>query len=235
MMLEVSRLRAAYDGVVALHDVSFAINEGEVVSIIGSNGAGKTTTLRTISGQIRPEAGRIAFRGNRIDHLPAHQIAGLGIAHIPEGRKIFSRLTVLDNLLVGSYSQRARADEQRSLNRIFQMFPRLHERASQRAGTLSGGEQQMLAIGRGLMLRPALLMLDEPSLGLAPKLVDEIFSTIRAIASEGMTILLVEQNVREALELADRAYVLQTGSTIAEGTGRELLGSDLVRHAYLGI
>ncbi|MBA3643098.1 MAG: ABC transporter ATP-binding protein [Chloroflexia bacterium] len=235
MMLEVSRLRAAYDGVVALHDVSFAINEGEVVSIIGSNGAGKTTTLRTISGQIRPDAGRIAFRGNRIDHLPAHQIAGLGIAHIPEGRKIFSRLTVLDNLLVGSYCQRARADEQTSLNRIFQMFPRLHERASQRAGTLSGGEQQMLAIGRGLMLRPALLMLDEPSLGLAPKLVDEIFSTIRAIASEGMTILLVEQNVRESLELADRAYVLQTGSTIAEGTGRELLGSDLVRHAYLGI
>jgi len=235
MMLEVSRLRAAYDGVVALHDVSFAINEGEVVSIIGSNGAGKTTTLRTISGQIRPDAGRIAFRGNRIDHLPAHQIAGLGIAHIPEGRKIFSRLTVLDNLLVGSYCQRARADEQTSLNRIFQMFPRLKERASQRAGTLSGGEQQMLAIGRGLMLRPALLMLDEPSLGLAPKLVDEIFSTIRAIASEGMTILLVEQNVRESLELADRAYVLQTGSTIAEGTGRELLGSDLVRHAYLGI
>lgn len=235
MMLEVSRLRAAYDGVVALHDVSFAINEGEVVSIIGSNGAGKTTTLRTISGQIRPDAGRIAFRGNRIDHLPAHQIAGLGIAHIPEGRKIFSRLTVLDNLLVGSYCQRARADEQTSLNRIFQMFPRLKERAGQRAGTLSGGEQQMLAIGRGLMLRPALLMLDEPSLGLAPKLVDEIFSTIRAIASEGMTILLVEQNVRESLELADRAYVLQTGSTIAEGTGRELLGSDLVRHAYLGI
>ena len=235
MMLEVSRLRAAYDGVVALHDVSFAINEGEVVSIIGSNGAGKTTTLRTISGQIRPEAGRIAFRGSRIDHLPAHQIAGLGIAHIPEGRKIFSRLTVLDNLLVGSYCQRARADEQTSLNRIFQMFPRLKERAGQRAGTLSGGEQQMLAISRGLMLRPVLLMLDEPSLGLAPKLVDEIFSTIRAIASEGMTILLVEQNVRESLELADRAYVLQTGSTIAEGTGRELLSSDLVRHAYLGI
>jgi len=235
MMLAVTRLRASYDGVVALHDVSFAINEGEVVSIIGSNGAGKSTTLRTISGQIRPDAGQIAFRGQRIDHLPAHQIAAHGIAHVPEGRKIFSRLSVLDNLLVGSYSGRARAAEQASLDRIFTMFPRLKERATQRAGTLSGGEQQMLAIGRGLMLRPALLMLDEPSLGLAPKLVDEIFSTIRAIAGEGMTILLVEQNVRESLELTDRAYVLQTGSTILEGTGPELLASDLVRRAYLGI
>jgi branched-chain amino acid transport system ATP-binding protein len=234
-MLEVSHIQAEYAGVVALHDVSFAVAEGEVVSIIGSNGAGKSTTLRTISGQLRPTRGSITFRGERIGGLPAHRIAEQGIAHVPEGRKLFSRLSVLENLLVGSYSGRARVDEQASIDRVFQMFPRLEERATQRAGTLSGGEQQMLAIGRGLMLRPALLMLDEPSLGLAPKLVDEIFATIRTIADEGMTILLVEQNVRESLDLADRAYVLQTGRTILEGTGQELLDSDLVRQAYLGI
>ncbi len=235
MLLEVSYIQAGYDGVIALHDVSFVVPEGQVVSIIGANGAGKSTTLRTISGQPRPSAGEIKFRGQRISGLPAYRIAELGIAHVPEGRKLFSRLSVLDNLLVGSYSARGRADEQASIERIFAMFPRLRERATQRAGTLSGGEQQMLAIGRGLMLRPALLMLDEPSLGLAPKLVDEIFATIRTIADEGMTILLVEQNVREALTLADRAYVLQTGRTILEGTGLELLASDLVRQAYLGI
>ncbi|MDQ3410855.1 MAG: ABC transporter ATP-binding protein [Chloroflexota bacterium] len=234
-MLEVSRIQAGYDGVVALHDVSFAVAEGEVVSIIGSNGAGKSTTLRTISGQLRPEAGSISFHGRRLDGQPAHRIAELGIAHVPEGRKLFSRLSVMDNLLTGSYSARARPSEREMIRRVFAMFPRLAERAAQRAGTLSGGEQQMLAIGRGLMLQPVVLMLDEPSLGLAPKLVDEIFATIRAIASEGMTILLVEQNVREALELADRAYVLQTGHTVLEGTGRELLDSDLVRRAYLGI
>ena len=235
MLLEVSHIQAQYDGVIALHDVSFGVPEGKVVSIIGANGAGKSTTLRAISGQPRPSAGEIRFRGQRISGLPAYRIAELGIAHVPEGRKLFSRLTVLENLLVGSFSPRGRAGEDESIERIFTMFPRLRERATQRAGTLSGGEQQMLAIGRGLMLRPALLMLDEPSLGLAPKLVDEIFATIRAIADEGMTILLVEQNVREALALADRAYVLQTGRTILEGTGQELLESDLVRQAYLGI
>jgi branched-chain amino acid transport system ATP-binding protein len=235
VLLEVSHIRADYDGVVALHDVSFAVTEGEVVSIIGSNGAGKSTTLRTVSGQLRPTAGSITFRGERIDSLPAHRIAELGIAHVPEGRKLFSRLSVMQNLLVGSYSGRARAEEQVTVERVFEMFPRLRERATQRAGTLSGGEQQMLAIGRGLMLRPALLMLDEPSLGLAPRLVDEIFATIRTIANDGMTILLVEQNVREALELADRAYVLQTGSTVLAGIGPELLESDLVRQAYLGL
>ncbi len=234
-MLEVSHIQAGYDGVVALHDVSFAVAEGEVVSIIGSNGAGKSTTLRTISGQLRPAAGSISFRGRRLDGQPAHRIAELGIAHVPEGRKLFSRLSVMDNLLAGSYSARARPAERAMIRRVFTMFPRLEERAAQRAGTLSGGEQQMLAIGRGLMLQPVVLMLDEPSLGLAPKLVDEIFATIRAIAGEGMTILLVEQNVREALELANRAYVLQTGRTVLEGTGRDLLDSDLVRRAYLGI
>ena len=234
-LLAVAHIRAAYDGVVALHDVSFAIGEGEVVSIIGSNGAGKSTTLRTVSGQIRPEAGTITFSGQRIDNQPAHRIAGLGIAHVPEGRRLFSRLSVLENLLIGSYTQRARATQQETLARIFRLFPRLEERSRQRAGTLSGGEQQMLAIGRGLMLRPVLLMLDEPSLALAPKLVDEIFETIRTIARGVKTILLVEQNVRESLELADRASVLQTGTTVLEGTGKELRGSDLVARAYLGM
>ena len=235
MLLEVDHIQADYGGVVALHDVSFAVAEGEVVSIIGSNGAGKSTTLRTISGQLRPSRGSISFWGQRIGGLPPHRIAELGIAHVPEGRKLFSRLSVMENLLVGSYSARARAEEQATIERVFQMFPRLRERATQRAGTLSGGEQQMLAIGRGLMLQPVLLMLDEPSLGLAPKLVDEIFATIRVIADEGMTILLVEQNVRESLELADRAYALQTGRTVLAGTGAELLDSDLVREAYLGL
>jgi branched-chain amino acid transport system ATP-binding protein len=235
VLLEVDHIQADYGGVVALHDVSFAVAEGEVVSIIGSNGAGKSTTLRTISGQLRTTRGSISFRGQRIGGLPAHRIAELGVAHVPEGRKLFSRLSVMENLLVGSYSARARAEEQATIERVFEMFPRLRERASQRAGTLSGGEQQMLAIGRGLMLRPVLLMLDEPSLGLAPKLVDEIFATIRVIADEGMTILLVEQNVRESLELADRAYALQTGRTVLTGTGAELLDSDLVREAYLGL
>lgn len=235
MILSVDHISASYDGVPALHDVSFSVAEKEVVSIIGSNGAGKTTTLRAISGQVRLNQGSIAFRGNAIAGTSAHRIAELGIAHVPEGRRLFSRLTVQQNLLLGAYTKRARSRERATLERVFSMFPRLRERATQRAGTLSGGEQQMLAIGRGLMLQPVLLMLDEPSLGIAPKLMDEIFATIRSIASEGMTILLVEQNVRESLELADRAYVLQTGETVLEGTGGELLGSDLVRRAYLGM
>lgn len=235
MLLAARQIAASYDGTPALHDVSFGVAPGTVAAIIGSNGAGKTTTLTAVSGLLKLDRGSIEFGGRRIDGLPAHRIADLGVAHVPEGRRLFSRLTVMENLLVGSYASRARPDEQASIARIFSIFPRLQERADQQAGTLSGGEQQMLAIGRGLMLCPTLLMLDEPSLGIAPRLVDEIFATIRAIAQDGMTILLVEQNVREALELADHAYVLQTGRTVAEGTGRELLASDLVRRAYLGI
>jgi branched-chain amino acid transport system ATP-binding protein len=235
MLLEVNHLGAAYDGVLALHDVTFSVAEGQVVVLIGSNGAGKSTTLRTISGLVRPVRGTVTYRGQRLDGQPAHRIAELGIAHVPEARKLFGRLTVRQNLLVGSYSKRAREHEQASMDQIFAMFPRLRERADQRAATLSGGEQQMLAIGRGLMLRPTMLMLDEPSLGIAPKLVEEIFATIRRIADEGLTILLVEQNVRESLELADQAYVLQTGTTVASGTGEELLNSDMVRQAYLGL
>ncbi|HEV2106640.1 MAG TPA: ABC transporter ATP-binding protein [Thermomicrobiales bacterium] len=235
MLLEVNNLGAAYDGVPALHDVSFGVEEGQIVVLLGSNGAGKSTTLRTISGLVRPTHGSVTYREQRLDGQPAHRIAELGIAHVPEARKLFGRLTVRQNLLVGSYTKRAREHEKASMDQIFTMFPRLRERADQRAATLSGGEQQMLAIGRGLMLRPSLLMLDEPSLGIAPKLVEEIFATIRRIADEGLTILLVEQNVRESLELADHAYVLQTGTTITSGTGEDLLASDLVRRAYLGL
>ncbi|MEJ7761802.1 MAG: ABC transporter ATP-binding protein [Thermomicrobiales bacterium] len=235
MLLEVINLSAAYSGVPALHDVSFGVGEGQIVALVGANGAGKTTTLRTISGLLHPVRGQIAFRGQRLDGQPAYRIAELGIAHVPEGRRLFSRLTVRQNLLVGAHGKRARASEDEAMERVLTMFPRLRERADQRAGTLSGGEQQMVAIARGLMLRPVLLMLDEPSLGIAPKLVDEIFTTIRAIAREGTTILLVEQNVRESLELADHAFVLQTGSTIADGTGAEILASDLIRRAYLGM
>jgi branched-chain amino acid transport system ATP-binding protein len=234
-LLEVEHIQVSYAGVPALHDVSFTVESGEVVSIIGSNGAGKTTTLRAISGLLRLDKGQIRFQGRRVDGQPAHKIAEQGIAHVPEGRRLFQRLTVLQNLRVGAYSQRARAGEAAMMERVFTLFPRLRERATQRAGTLSGGEQQMLAIARGLMLQPVLLLLDEPSQGLAPKIVDEIFSIVRQIAREGITILLVEQNVRESLELADRAYVLQTGATVLEGTGRELLASDLVRRAYLGL
>ena len=235
MLLEVRHLSAAYAAVPALHDVSFAVGAGQIVVLVGANGAGKTTTLRTISGLLRPLRGEIVFNGQRLDGQPAHRIAELGIAHVPEGRRLFSRLTVRQNLLVGAHSKRARVHENEAMERVLTIFPRLRERADQRAGTLSGGEQQMVAIARGLMLRPTLLMLDEPSLGIAPKLVEEIFATIRAIAREGTTILLVEQNVRESLELADHAYVLQTGSTISDGSGAELLASDLVRRAYLGI
>jgi branched-chain amino acid transport system ATP-binding protein len=235
MLLEVRDIAASYAGTPALYNISFGVEPGQIVSIIGSNGAGKTTTLRAISGLMRPDRGSISYQGKRIDGAPAHRIAELGIAHVPEGRRLFSRLSVLENLLVGAYAKQARAREHETIERVYTMFPRLKERSDQQAGTLSGGEQQMLAIGRGLMLQPNLLMLDEPSLGIAPKLVDEIFQTIGEIAKTGMTILLVEQNVRESLDLADYAYVLQTGRTVAEGTGRDLLGSDLVRQAYLGL
>ena len=235
-MLEVNDVKVAYDGVLALHGVSFTVNEGEIVSIVGSNGAGKSTIIKTISGILRPVAGTVTFMGNRLDVMPAHKVADAGIAHVPEGRRLFARQTVYENLLLGAYTRKDAKQRQESLDLIFDMFPRLKERLSQKAGSLSGGEQQMLAIGRGLMLRPKLLMLDEPSIGIAPNLVDRIFEAIKTLnQKERLTILLVEQNVREALELADRAYVLQTGRMVNEGTGDELLESDVVRKAYLGL
>jgi len=234
-MLEVSHIRVCYDQVPAIHDVSFRIEEGEIVSIVGANGAGKSTLLKTISGLLHPDPGRIEFLGKGIDQLPAHRIVELGISHVPEGRRIFQYMTVQRNLRLGAYTQKAEEIREETLRQVFEIFPILRERLDQKAGTLSGGEQQMLAIARGLMSRPKLLMLDEPSLGLMPTLVTQVFDTIKRINAEGTTILLVEQNVREALELAHRAYVLQTGNIVLEGTGEELLESDLVRKAYLGI
>lgn len=235
-MLEVSNIQVAYDGVLALHGVTFRVDEGEIISIVGSNGAGKSTILKTVSGILRPVAGTITFMGQRLDSIPAHKVADLGIAHVPEGRKLFARQTVYENLLLGAYTRKHAEQRKENLERIFAMFPRLKERLDQQAGTLSGGEQQMLAIGRGLMLSPKLLMLDEPSMGIAPNLVDRIFEAILELSQkQKITILLVEQNVREALELANRAYVLQTGRVIRDGKGEELLQSDVIQKAYLGL
>jgi branched-chain amino acid transport system ATP-binding protein len=234
-VLEVDGIQVSYDGVTALRDVSFHVEQGEIVSIIGSNGAGKSTILKAISGLLRPDAGQILFAGTRIDHDKPHSIAARGIAHVPEGRRLFSTMTVWQNLYLGAYTNKSQENRQRRLADVFEIFPRLKERQGQLAGTLSGGEQQMLAIGRGLMLEPKLLMLDEPSLGLMPILVTEVFRVIREISRMGTTILLVEQNVRKSLTMADRAYVLQTGRIVMEGTGEELLKTDLVCTAYLGM
>ena len=235
-MLEVNDIHVGYDGVLALHGITFRVDEGEIVSIVGSNGAGKSTTIKTISGILKPVSGTIVFEGARLDTMPAHKVADLGIAHVPEGRRLFARQTVYENLLLGAYTRKNAKNREEDLERIFSLFPVLKERRDQNAGTLSGGEQQMLAIGRGLMLRPRLLILDEPSLGIAPKLVDKIFETVKELNQrEKLTILLVEQNVREALELASRAYVVQTGRVIMEGTGDQLLATDAIQKAYLGI
>jgi len=234
-VLTIEGLQAGYDQVPVLWDLSLQVPEGSVVAVIGANGAGKTTLLRTISGLIPPMQGAITFFDRRLNGLPPHKIAALGIAHVPEGRGVFAYQTVLRNLYLGAYL-RPREEIEETLQEVFALFPRLAERQDQVAGTLSGGEQQMLVIARGLMSRPRLLMLDEPSLGLMPKLVDEIFDLVRRIREEqGVTILLVEQNVREALEVADYAYVLQTGRVVLEGAGADLLKTDLVRRAYLGL
>ena len=235
-MLEVTNLRVGYDGVLALRGVSFSVQPGEIVSIVGSNGAGKTTILKTVSALLKPVSGSVSFEGHRLDTLSPHDVVRHGIAHVPEGRRLFARQTVFENLVLGAYTRKSTSDRQDALDRVFDIFPVLKERRNQKAGTLSGGEQQMLAIGRGLMLKPKLLMLDEPSLGIAPKLVDRIFETIQELnRKDGITILLVEQNVREALELANRAYVIQTGSIVMEGTGEQLLRSDTIQKAYLGM
>ena len=234
-LLKVNKINVFYGDLQALWDVSFEVYEGEKVVIVGANGAGKTTTLKTISGLLRPRSGTIEFMGQRIDRLPAHKIVELGIAHVPEGRRLFPKMTVLENLEMGAYTKRAREKFEDTLEWVFSIFPVLKERKNQIAGTMSGGERQMLAIARGLMSRPKLLMLDEPSLGLAPKLVLKTFEVIQRISEEGVTILLVEQNVRHALELADRGYVLETGRITLSGTGEELLNNDYVKKAYLGM
>ena len=234
-LLEVDQVDVFYGHVHALRNVSLGVDEGEIVALIGSNGAGKTTTLRTISGLVRPARGEVRMQGKPIHGLGAEQIARMGVGHAPEGRRLFARMTVKENLDMGAYSRHDRDGVRRDFERVFTLFPRLAERRSQLAGSLSGGEQQMVAIGRALMGRPRILLLDEPSLGLAPILVDAIFEVIREINSEGTTILLIEQNALIALTTASRAYVLETGSISVTGPASELMASPDVQRAYLGM
>jgi branched-chain amino acid transport system ATP-binding protein len=231
-MLEVQDVSTFYGNIQALKGVSLHVDQGEIVTLIGSNGAGKTTTLHTISGLIRPRTGKIQLGETLISDKPAHVVAGMGVAHAPEGRRIFNRMTVMENLELGAFT-RGKPDPD-DLHRVFTLFPRLEERKTQIAGTLSGGEQQMLAIGRALMARPTVLLLDEPSLGLSPILVDTIFQIIIDINAQGTTVLLVEQNALKALEVASRGYVIQTGHIVLTGSARDLRGNDMVRKAYLG-
>jgi branched-chain amino acid transport system ATP-binding protein len=234
-LLEIDGIETFYGRVRALNQVSLHVDRGEIVALIGSNGAGKTTTLRTISGLLHPATGTISFDGRDITDMHPAKRVGLGICQAPEGRRLFPRMTVLDNLYLGAYVRSDRAGIQSDRARVFELFPRLKERASQIAGTLSGGEQQMLAIGRALMARPKVLMMDEPSLGLAPILVETIFQIVLEINGQGIPVLLVEQNANKALEVAHRAYVLETGTIVKEGTGKELLASEDVAKAYLGM
>jgi branched-chain amino acid transport system ATP-binding protein len=233
-MLEIKDLAVAYGRVRAVKGITFTVEEGQIVTLLGTNGAGKTTTLKTISGLLKPEQGEITFDGKRIDSRPAHEIVTLGLAHAPEGRRIFPRLTVEDNLRLGAFARKDKAGIAKDLQRAFDLFPILKDRRSQPAGTFSGGEQQMLAIGRALLSRPRLLMLDEPSMGLSPIMMQRIMTTIAELQNEGVTILLVEQNAQAALSLADYGYVLETGSITLQNTGQALLADDSVRKAYLG-
>lgn len=232
-MLKVNNVHVYYDAIHALKGVSFAVEKGELVTLLGANGAGKTTTLKTLSGLLRPRQGSVELEDQSLESVEPHEIVRRGVAHVPEGRKVFPRFTVLENLQIGGYT-RAKNSLGPELNFVFEMFPRLKERQKQYAGTLSGGEQQMLAIGRALMAKPRLLLLDEPSMGLAPKIVEQILENIRAINRAGVTVLLVEQNAAMALAISHRGYVLETGTVILEGTAAELAGNDLVRQAYLG-
>ena len=233
-MLEVNDLHVSYGKIEAVKGITFSVDEGQVVTLIGTNGPGKTTTLRTISGLLRPSGGSISFQGKPIHSTAAHDIVALGIAHSPEGRRIFPRLSVEENLILGAFARKDQAQIRTDLHAAYDLFPILGERSKQPAGTFSGGEQQMLAMGRAMMSRPKLLMLDEPSMGLSPLMMKRIMSTVRTLQSQGTTILLVEQNAQAALKLADKGYVLEVGSIVLDGTGQELLASDDVRKAYLG-
>lgn len=235
VLLEVRDLNVFYGGIHALHGISLKLCRGEIVALIGANGAGKSTTLKTISGLVKPRTGQVIFQGQNITTLPAHRTASLGIANVPEGRKPFANLTVRENLKLGAYLTKGKSHMNSAMARVFKSFPRLQERLTQSAGTLSGGELQMLAMGRGLMSQPRLIMLDEPSMGLSPILVNEIFAIIKEINDQGTNILLVEQNAEKALQIADYAYVLETGRIILEGKGVELHENPFVRQAYLGI
>ncbi|MBQ6376272.1 MAG: ABC transporter ATP-binding protein [Lachnospiraceae bacterium] len=234
MMLKVTDLCVNYGVIPALRGISFEVGEKEVVALIGANGAGKTTILHTVTGLIEPASGKIEFLGTDITKTPAHKIVGMGMAHVPEGRRVFPEMTVYENLMMGAFTRKDPAEKQETLAQVYSHFPRLKERAKQMAGTLSGGEQQMLAMGRALMSRPKILLMDEPSMGLSPILVSEIFQIIEDVSREGTTVLLVEQNAKKALSIADRAYVLETGNITLGGNASDLLHNDEIRKAYLG-
>lgn len=233
-MLEIKDLRVNYGVINAIKGVSFEVNEGEVVTLIGANGAGKTTILHTITGLMKAKSGSIQFEGKDLLKTPAHKIVAMGMAHVPEGRRIFAQLSVYDNLKLGAYTRKDKGEIGSDLNMVYQRFPRLEERKNQVAGTLSGGEQQMLAMGRALMSRPKIILMDEPSMGLSPLFVTEIFDIIKSISESGTTVLLVEQNAKKALSIADRAYVLETGKIVLSGGAKEMMDNDQVKKAYLG-
>ena len=233
-MLEVKDLQVYYGVIQALKGISFHVNQGEVIALIGANGAGKTTTLQTLTGILSPKSGSIVFEGKDLTRTPAHKIVEMGMAHVPEGRRVFADMSVYENLLLGAYTRKDKAEIAESLASVYKRFPRLEERKGQRAGTLSGGEQQMLAMGRALMSRPRIILMDEPSMGLSPIFVNEIFDIIREVSESGTTVLLVEQNAKKALSIADRAYVLETGSITLDGKAEDLLNDEAVQKAYLG-
>ena len=233
-LLEIHDLEVYYGVIKAIKGVSFHVDEGEVIALIGANGAGKTTILHTITGLLSAENGSVTFAGTNISKLPAHKIVAMGMAHVPEGRRVFSNLTVLQNLKMGAYTRKDKAEVEASLENVYNRFPRLKERQNQMAGTLSGGEQQMLAMGRALMSKPKILLMDEPSMGLSPIYVNEIFDIIQEVSNAGTTVLLVEQNAKKALAIADRAYVLETGKIVLEGKASDLLNNEDIKKAYLG-
>ena len=233
-MLKVTDLQVYYGVIQALKGISFEVNEGEVIALIGANGAGKTTILHTVTGLINQKAGKIEFEGKDISHIPAYKIVAEGMAHVPEGRRVFAELSVYDNLMMGDYTRRDKKEIAETLAMVYKRFPRLEERKKQMAGTLSGGEQQMLAMGRALMSKPKIILMDEPSMGLSPIFVNEIFDIIKAVSASGTTVLLVEQNAKKALSIADRAYVLETGKIILEGDAKVLMNDERVKKAYLG-
>ena len=233
-MLEVKDLEVYYGVIQAIKGVSFHVEKGEVIALIGANGAGKTTILHTITGLLSPKKGSVIFQGKDITKIPAHKIVSMGMAHVPEGRRVFAELSVYENLKMGAYTRTDKAEIEESLKNVYKRFPRLEERKNQMAGTLSGGEQQMLAMGRALMSTPSISLMDEPSMGLSPILVNEIFDIIRSVSESGTTVLLVEQNAKKALSIADRAYVLETGNITLEGNAKDLLEDDSIKKAYLG-
>ena len=233
-MLEVKDLQVYYGMIQAIKGISFEVNQGEVIALIGANGAGKTTTLHTVTGLISPKSGQVLFEGKDITKTPAHKIVSMGMAHVPEGRRVFAELSVYENLRMGAYTRKDKAEIEETLKSVYKRFPRLQKRKNQMAGTLSGGEQQMLAMGRALMSKPRIILMDEPSMGLSPIMVNEIFDIIRAVSESGTTVLLVEQNAKKALSIADRAYVLETGKIVLSGDAKELLEDDSIKKAYLG-